>query len=182
MPWTSKDQERAAAEANEYRVGFNQKFADWENAIRSGKPAFGTEHAALKEFLRRWHQSLEHLKSQSDAITSNDSVMDELGQLVTRLAEDKALFDKLSTEAGTRTDQADSVNPKVRPSPYTNILGLNRIFRQSAQFGIMIASIVFGILALAVLGYIVYIVRTTGTGNSVVLSAPMSGGKHSRLE
>jgi hypothetical protein len=99
--------------------------------------------------------------------------MDELGQLVTRLADDKVLFDQLSAEAGTRTNQSDTVNPKIQPSPYTNLLGLQRIFRQSTQTGILIASIIFGILALAVLGYLVYIVQVTG---AVVRSSPIVGG------
>lgn len=171
MPWTAEDQTRAEAEAASNKGGYIQRLEAWENAVRSGK-TFGTEHTALKEHIRLWHQNLEHLKSQSDAIMSNDSVMDDLGQLVTRLAEDKALFDKLTVEAGTRTNQADSVNPKIRPSPYTNILGLNRVFRPSAQFGILIASIVFGILALAILGYIVYVVQTN---ESPVLSSIRGG-------
>ena len=171
MPWTAENQKQAEAEATTNLKGYIQRIQAWENAVRSGKP-FGTEHAALKEHIRLWHQNLEHLKSQSDAIVSNDSVMDDLGQLVTRLAEDKAEFDKLTVEAGTRTNQADSVNPKIRSSPYTNILGLNRIFRPSAQFGILIASIVFGILALAVLAYIVYVVQTN---ESPVLSSFRGG-------
>jgi hypothetical protein len=173
MPWTAQNQQQAETEAAAYQTGFATKMADWQNAIRSGKPIHGTEYAALKEYIRQWQQSLEHLKSQSDAITSNDSVMDELGQLVTRLADDKVLFDQLSAEAGTRTDQADSVNPKIRASPYTNMLGLQRIFRQSTQTGILIASIIFGILALAILGYIVYIVQVTG---AVVRASPIVGG------
>lgn len=173
MPWTAQNQQQAEAEAAAYKAGYATKMADWQNAIRSGKPIHGTEHAALKEYIRQWQQNLEHLKSQSDAITSNEPVMDELGQLVTRLADDKVLFDQLSAEAGTRTNQADSVNPKIQPSPYTNMLGLQRMFRQSTQTGILIASIVFGILALAVLGYIVYIVQVTG---AVVRSSPTVGG------
>ena len=173
MQWTAQDQAKAEAEAAENLQDARAKYEEWQNAIRSGKAIFGTEHAALKESLRLWNTRIDHLKSRSDAITSNESVMDGLGQLVSKLAEDRTIFNTLTEEAATRTDQANSVNPKIRQSPYTNILGLNRIFRPSTQFGILIASIVFGILALIALGYLVYIVSFTG---KVVYDSPIQGG------
>jgi len=173
MQWTAQDQIKAETEAAESLHDAQKKNEEWLNAIRSGKPIFGTEHAALKESLRQWNTRIDHLKSRSDAITSNESVMDSLGQLVSKLAEERATFRTLSEEVTTSTEQASSVNPKIRQSPYTNILGLNRIFRPSTQFGILIASIVFGILALIAMGYLVYIVSFTG---KVVYDSPIQGG------
>lgn len=161
MPWTEQNQRDAEHGAEGYSTEFNEKWTAWRNAIQAGVPTVASNQAAVEDVVRRWQQSLAALKSQSDAITSNENVMDELGQLAVQVAEEKTLLRKLRSEAGTRIDQADSVNPKVRSSPYTNLLGLNRVFRDSTRFGILMASIVFGILSLGSLGFLVYSVVTT---------------------
>lgn len=140
---------------------FNEKWEAWRNAVRSGQPNSG--QAAVEDVVRRWQQSLNALKTQSESVMSNDTVMDGLGQLAVQVAEQKATLRKLRSEAGTRSDQADSLNPKVRSSPYTNLLGLNRVFRDSTRTGILIASIVFGSLALGSLGFLVYSVVNKGS-------------------
>jgi len=48
------------------------------------------------------------------------------------------------------------VNPKITQSPYVNILGLRRNFRQSTRVGLIVASSIFGALALGMLGYAGY--------------------------
>ena len=179
MPWTLQDQTRAETESAQNVHDVNKKFFEWLNAVRSGKPVFGTDHAALKESIRLWNLNLERLKSSSDAISSNESVMDELGQLVAQLSEDKIVLQKLQEEATTASNQSSSVNPKIRQSPYTNILGLNRVFRPSTHFAILIASIVFGVLALVVLGYLVFKVSSSG---KAVYDSPIRGGAVGRTK
>ena len=161
MPWTEQNQKDAENEANGYFQEFMEKWEAWKNVVQSGAPNSG--QAAVEDVVRRWQQSLASLQNQSDAITSNDSVMDELGQLAAQVAEEKATLRKLRSEAGTRMDQADSVNPKIRSSPYTNLLFLDRVFRDSTRFWILIASIVFGVLALCALGYLVYQIVMSGS-------------------
>jgi len=142
---------------------FNDKLAAWTNAVKSGAPTAANSQAAVEDVVRRWQQSLAALQNQSDSIMSNDNAMDELGQLANQVADEKVTLRQLRSLAVTRDKQSDSVNPKVRASPYTNILGLNRVFRDSTRFSIMMASIVFGVLSLGSLGYLAYSVTTSGT-------------------
>jgi len=162
MPWTEQNQKDAQLEADGYGVELGEKYTAWLSAVQSGAPTTGSALAAVEDVMRRWQQSISSLQSQSEAIVGNDSVMDALGQLATQVAEEKSTLQKLRNEAITRTDQADSVNPKVRASPYTNILGLDRVFRDSTRFWILITSIIFGVLALGALGFLVYQVVSTG--------------------
>ena len=162
MPWTAQQQAEADAEVAAFIIEFDEKWLAWRAAIQSGVPTASTGQAAVEDVVRRWQQSLAQLKGQSDIIMSNDNTMDELGQLAVQVAEEKNTLRKLRSEAGTRTDQADSVNPKSRASPYTNLLGLDRVFRSSTRFGILIASIVFGVLALGTLGFLIYRIVISG--------------------
>ena len=162
MPWTAQQQVEAEAEAAAFMMEFDEKWLAWRAAIQSGVPTASTGQAAVEDVVRRWQQSLAQLKGQSDIIMSNENTMDELGQLAVQVSEEKNTLRKLRSEAGTRADQADSVNPKVRASPYTNLLGLERTFRSSTRFGILIASIVFGVLALGTLGFLIYQIVSTG--------------------
>ena len=163
MPWTEQNQKAAEHEAESYFAETMEKWEVWRNAVQAGAPTAASSQAAVEDAVRRWQQSLASLQAQSDSIASNDNAMDELSQLAQQVAQEKATLRKLRSEAGTRANQADSVNPKVRPSPYTNILGLNRVFRGSTNFNIMMASIVFGVLSLGSLGYLVYSVTSTGS-------------------
>lgn len=160
MPWTDQNQKDAEQEAAGFETELNEKWLAWSNGIRAGNP--GSGQAAVEDVIRRWRKSLEHLKSQSDAIMSDESVMDSLGQLANQVADEKRTLEQLRSTAITREDQADSVNPKVRTSPYTNILGLQRTFRGSTRFAILIASIVFAILSICAVAFLAYQVSTTG--------------------
>lgn len=165
------------AAAAETRIGqfmseFNEKYMAWKNGVQSGMP--GQNQAAVEDVLRRWRQYSEELRAQSETIMSNDGIMDALSMLVTQVADEKSTLIKLQSEAITRTDQADTLNPKTRPSPYTNVLGLQRTFRSPTRIGILIASIVFGILALAVLSVLVY--RVVVSGTAVRPGFVMAGG------
>ena len=161
MSWNDQMQKDAEKTRMDYTTEFSDKLGAWINAVKSGVEGNGL--AAVEDVLRRWRQSVAQLQSQSDVILSNDNIMEELSTLASQVASEKATLAKLKGEAVTRTDQADSVNPKIRGSPYTNILGLQRQFRSSTRFAILIASIVFGVLALCVLGFLVYRVVQTGS-------------------
>lgn len=139
---------------------FNEKYTAWVNNVQAGTP--GQSQAAVEDVLRRWRQYSEELRAQSETIMNNEGVMDALAMLVTQVAEEKTTLAKLQSEAITRTDQANTLNPKNVPSPYTNILGLQRTFRGSTRNGILIASIVFGVLALAVVSFLGYRVVISG--------------------
>lgn len=162
MPWTEENQRSAEKTASNFETELITKWEAWLIAIRTGAPTAASNQAAVEDVLRRWQKSVDALKSQSDSIMSNDSVMEELGQLAAQVAQEKETLRKLQSKAGTRVGQADSVNPKVRPSPYTNMLGLNRVFRSSTRTGVLVASILFGILALGSLGFLVYSVVNEG--------------------
>lgn len=132
----------------------------WRDMTMNADARATTAQAAVADVIDRWQKSLNSLQAQSDHIMSNENLMDGLGQLATKMAEEKVNLQKLRGEAGTRSNQADSVNPKIRGSPHTNILWLNRTFRDSTRSGILAASIVFGTLSLGALGYLVYSVMT----------------------
>ena len=107
---------------------------------------------------------------------SDQGVMDMLGAMVAEVEEQKQILESLQSEAGTRGGQADSLNPKVRPSPYTNILGLQRTFRTGTRTGILILSIVIGALSLATLGYLVYNVITRQSAITALETATRNSG------
>ena len=155
MPWTPQNQTDAEARAASFATEYDDASTAWLNAIRSGASPVAAK-GRVDDVITRWQASVSALENQSDVIMSDQGTMDSLGQLATQLAEEKAVLAKLRGEAVTRGDQADSVNPKTRASPYTNILGLRRTFRESTRFGILIASILFGILALGALGFLGY--------------------------
>jgi hypothetical protein len=160
MSWSKADQEAATILFAEYLAEYEATLAGWKNGIQAGSPAQG--QAAVEDVLRRWRQSIEDTRHKSDMLMANDGQMERLNQLVTSLEDERKVLERLRGEAVTRGDQADTVNPKSRPSPYTNLLGLQRTFRESTRMAILIASIIFGVLALVALGYLVYKIVVTG--------------------
>jgi hypothetical protein len=171
MPWTPANQLEAQQKAASFASEYNDALAAWLNALRSGANAVAAKGRVV-DVVTRWQKSVSDLEHQSDMLMSNDSAMDSLGQLATQLAEEKATLAKLRGEAVTRGNQADSVNPKAKPSPYTNILGLRRMFRDSTRTSILIASIVFGVLALGAIGFVGY----RSISSPAAATAPTIGG------
>jgi hypothetical protein len=167
----------AAAEARADLVRFNQEFENnmsaWENGLRSLQN--GQWQAATEDTLRRWRGNVDALKEKSEMLEASDSKLADLERLVGTIAEEKMDLDNLKGKAATREEQADSLNPKSRPSPYTNILGLGRTFRASTRWTIWILSIVFGLLALGVLGFLIWQIVTNTTPQSPLAS--FMGGK-----
>jgi hypothetical protein len=176
MPWTQSQQiaveSTAAGFASEYATAVNT----WTNAIQAGGGAAVAE-ARVQDVIQRWEGFVQNLQNSSDIVTSNESAMDKLGQLASQLADDKQTLARLKSEANTRGEQADSVNPKTRPSPYTNILGLQRMFRPSTRHAILVVSIIFGVLSVGLMGYLGYAMITKGVMvPSFVVSSDMEGG------
>ena len=152
--WTSINQATSERDAVNFQQEFTDAMKSWENSLLAGNP--GNSHAIVDDVVRRWRVFIDRLKGESDAIMSNEHVMESLGEQVYMNEDEKQTLDKLRKQAITRSDQSDSVNPKIRGSPYTNILGLRRVFRDSTRLNILIASIVFGLLAIGALGTLTY--------------------------
>lgn len=176
MSWTKERQDAAQKKIDDFVAEYIATMDQWKNSVQSGTASQG--EAAVQDVLRRWRQYSMDLQEQSSAATSNQGTMDLLAQLVAEVAEQKKLLAELENEAATRVDQADSLNPKVRNSPYTNILGLQRTFRDSTRTGIIIASVIFGVIALGVLAYLIYEMTTSGQimKTRIQLSGGPSGG------
>ena len=176
MSWTKERQDAAQEKIGEFLTEYRATMDQWKNSVQAGQATQG--EAAVQDVLRRWRQFTTDLQAQSTAATSNQGIMDLLSQLVSDVGDQKKIMAELEGEAATRVDQADSLNPKVRNSPYTNILGLQRTFRESTRTAIIIASVIFGVLALGALVYLVYHVVTNPTPATIRLSnmAGMGGG------
>jgi hypothetical protein len=104
--------------------------------------------------LNTWRGHIKDLLEKSGNVM--DHHVDTIGVLATQVADEKLILQKLRSEAGTRVDQANTVNPKIVGIPATNILGLNRVFRSSTRLALLIFSIVLGVLAGVGIVYFVY--------------------------
>jgi len=178
MPWTVEDQKRAEQKNTAFQQEFNTRLNGWKDAMAAGAPGQG--QAAVEDTLTRWRAHMQSLQSSSESLVGNESLIDTVGVLATQVADEQAVLTKLRSESGTRANQADTVNPKIKGIPATNILGLNRVFRSSTRLALLIASIVFGVLAAVALGYFVYasgVVPYVGNGFQ---SSSMSGGSRSK--
>jgi hypothetical protein len=187
MTWSNELQMEAERRLAGFSSEFHAALEAWQQSIQSSvtDTSLSTKvvqlETAMKDVLRRWRLFLQGLREKSETAVHNQGIMDVLQNLVAQVSEEKQTLEKLRSEAGTRADQADSLNPKVRPSPYTNILGLQRTFRDSTRFAILITSIVFAVLAIAVLGFLVYRIYVTGQvvlpGFSTSVTSLRGGGK-----
>ena len=175
MPWTQEMHTAAQARLDGLSQEYQTALAAWQNGVQAGNPA--QYEAQVQDILRRWRQFTNDLRAQSEAATANQGVMDLLGQLVAEVGDQQQTLGRLRSEAGTRSDQADSLNPKVRPSPYTNILGLQRTFRESTRTAIFWIAILFGALAVSVIGYLgISLVYGQGVSSTLALGGGSPGG------
>jgi len=172
MPWTKAKQEKAELDVMAFAAEYAVAFAAVKEKISTG--ASDAEvlaaYTVVSEVLRRW-------RAQSDALqadVTNSAQLDQLQVKLVELTEQREILARLESEAGTRANQASSVNPKVTPSPYTNILGLQRTFRSSARTGLLIAGIVFAVLAVAALAFLT--VRLVMAGGVPSTYLGMNGG------
>jgi hypothetical protein len=146
MPWTAANQIESVAQAAYFTDNFNTTMAQIRDEIKASGAPVSIE--PLGDLMRRWSVFVNTLQTDSDTIASNENAMESLSLLAAQNADYKAQLSELRNQALTRSDQADSVNPKIRSSPYTNLLGLHRVFRDSTRFGLLMSSIVFGVGAL----------------------------------
>jgi hypothetical protein len=181
MPWNEEKQLEATLKYFEFMEEFNKRFGAWTGVLQSG--ADGTASLeAVNDTLTRWRAHVTSLRASAEGVLNSPAMIDEIQQLVGQVAENEALLKELKSKAVTREEQGESVNPKVRESPWTNLLGLDRTFRPATRTNIMIASIVFGVLALFTLIFLVYRmianpnpVTYTGTGEGA--TGLMIGGR-----
>jgi hypothetical protein len=155
----------ARRDFQQFSSEFAQGMTAWENGLRTGQN--GQWMAAVEDTLRRWRANVEAARNQTQSLEANDTGVADLERLVGEIVTERDELHRLSDKAATREEQADSLNPKERPSPYTNILGLQRIFRDSTRWTILLLSIFFGALALVVMGLVVW--------QLVVVSRPLAG-------
>jgi hypothetical protein len=153
--WDEKHQTAATKRFFELMEKFNSSYEAWINGIQSGNPA--QYQSQVEDVLRQWRGELERLRAESDHLMANEELIDELNTIVMQVTDERDQLRRLQSEQGTRADQSASVNPKPKQSPYTNILGLQRIFRPSTRLNIIIASVIFAILSVIVLGYFIYV-------------------------
>ena len=154
MSWTPAQQEAATAQMEQFQQQFQTALTAWQNGLLTNNPQQYEQQT--EEVLRKWRAFTEELQLSSEIVMQNQGVMNVLADLVEELSEQKRILGRLKSEAVTREDQASSLNPKNANSPYTNILGLNRSFSNSTRTSILIATIVFGIVALILIGVISY--------------------------
>ncbi len=158
---------------DDFAAEFKEAQASWRSAVMAGSGA-AVAQTRVDDVLRRWRAFVNGLERQTEAAIAQDGVMTRLSELLTEAEEQRAVLARLQSEAGTRADQADSLNPKVRASPYTNIMWLQRTFRSSTRTAILIASVVFAVLAVAALGFLVW--RVMSAGGELVRPGAMVGG------
>jgi hypothetical protein len=161
MSWTKDKQEKAEMDTMAFAGEFHLAFESVKEKISTGANDNDvmTGYVAVSEVLRRWRAHSDSLQ----AAVMDSSHIDEFQRKLTELAGQREILARLESEAGTRTDQAVSVNPKVTQSPYTNILGLQRTFRAPTRTTLLIVGILFAILAVIGIGFLVFqLVRKDG--------------------
>jgi len=164
--WTAELQRAEEAKTAAFAAEFRTAMEAWKNQVQSGQPDAGKSIAA--GVLERWRGNRIGLQNRSEQVAES-GLLQELGTLSMEVIEQRQQLEQLKGEAGTRVDQAVSVNPKVRPSGYTNILGLNRIFRSSTWWNLLAASTIFGAAAAGMLGFLVYQIFYGSEAGRVVL-------------
>jgi len=169
------------AEAKAQQANFEREFqaavANWSNLVQSGGNSAQGQTAA-EDVLRRWRAHNEMLRDRAKASSQGEGTsLDVLYTLIGEMEEQKAVLTKLQSRAGSATEQASSVNPKVRSSPYTNLLGLDRVFRPSTRTNILIATIIFAVLALGILSWVVYrMITVPAAERTSFVAAPAQAG------
>jgi hypothetical protein len=116
---------------------------------------------------RDFNNSLSNTLNEQDS-----SVIDTIGPLAEQVVEQKQILQELKVRVGTREDQISSLNPKTAPSPYVNLLGLQRTFRPGTRTAILWTGVAFGFLTLCVLSAMIYMFVVRG----IVPTPTMVGG------
>jgi len=139
---------------------FRRRYTDLYTAAITTGPNQAAAVTQLQGLLDAWNKEVQ------DSITASQTNITNVSEKAATLAESQQTLKELLAKQGTRDQQASSVNPKITQSPYVNILGLRRNFRHNTRVGLIIASAVFGILALGALGYYI----TTSVSEKTVMN------------
>lgn len=164
MPWTKDKQQKAELDTMAFAMEFHQAYETVKEKISTGATDNDVmaSYVAVSEVLRRWRTHSDSLQNE----VMDSSHIDEFQRKLTELADQQAILARLESEAGTRADQAVSVNPKTTQSPYTNILGLQRTFRGPTRTALLVVGIIFAVLAVGGLGFLVFQLVTGGAAAS----------------
>ena len=167
--WSSAQQ----TDAEEKFAGLATKFdTTYETYIHQGVSAKQPVINVLAEW-REFNSTLS-----SELFEQDSSVINTLGPLADQVVEQKEILKKLQGIAGTRDQQVSSLNPKSAPSPYVNLLGLQRTFRPGTRTAILWAGVFFGFLTLCVLSAMIFMFVTRGFVATPVM---VGGGRHVRF-
>jgi len=166
--WSNADQLAAAATLAAIIVKFDGAYEAYINPVT---PVSGPAlKQAVLNVLAEWREFNENL---STILYEQDStVIDTIGPLAEEVSEQKQVLRRLQRTAGTREDQVAAINPKASPSPYVNILGLQRTFRGNTRSALLWIAVAFGFLTLCVLSGMVFMFVTRG----IVATPRMIGG------
>jgi len=171
----------------DYRAQFNNAFAAWQNSIATAAANPGlidgisAAQSQLENVFNSWRSNVQDKQNALNAIVANETPMASLAALAAQVGEEKETLRQLREKQGTGSTQATSVNPKVVPSPYVNILNLRRNFRYGTKVNLIVASVIFGLLALGLIGFLIYkIVSDVSTGGSFITPSPILQSGSSR--
>lgn len=192
MPWNADQQKQYSDALNALIAEYSAAFTTWTNTIQDSArdPSLqqNTDKAAAQvgSVLQKMRAYMKDLQATSSASIAQDDMLQNINTLAMQIAEEKTTLAKLRGESRTRDEQAHSLNPKATPSPYTNLLALNRTFRDSTRFTILIMSIVFGVLTLGIGAYLIYTMlpgmrpSPTGPMGPMGPTGLAGGGRHRR--
>jgi hypothetical protein len=158
---------------SELQQRYIEAYNAWKNAIQTAATNPGLKDAVIatqgqvETAITNWRA---YVLEQRRLVESNND-LDKLSRLAGTVAEEKDRLRQLKAKEGTSIEQATSVNPKIVPSPYVNILSLRRNFRYNTKVGLIVASSIFGLAALGTLGFLVYKITTSGPQPSPILQA-----------
>jgi hypothetical protein len=165
MAWTTSQQENSTQKLSDISGEYWKAYGQWQQAVADAarepsQSKVGAAVANVQAKLGVWRSFVADLKHSSTEAVSQGDILSDLNSLASDIAEQREVLDKLRSKEQTRSEQGNTVTHKVTPSPYVNILFLERTFRDSTRFGILIASIFFGILALCTVCFCIYKVVT----------------------
>ena len=186
MSWTREHQEEKRARLIELNNSVTSNIEAWKSSVQTamGNIEAGdvtSKKLAVDGSMRQFREFVNYLRTQTDQVTANGTTIDEIARLAAEVAEEKENLRRLKEKYGTRSEQAQSVNPKVTQSPFVNALWLRRNFREDTRVGLIMASIVFGILAFGSMGFLIYSIVTGGIMKPSLYTAQQGGRRRARF-
>jgi hypothetical protein len=170
--WTPQLQADAMNQLNGFVAEYVKAMENWKSAAAAGNSGQG--QAQMDDVLRRWRDFTEKLQSGSIMLASGGNITERMSEKLKEVHELRESLEDLQKRLITGERQATSVDPKVTASPYVNILGLQRTFREPTRNALLAASIVIGFVALLVLGAVIYFF-VTGSGLASLISKDVPG-------